>query len=89
MSEEQQPVSNQEARAAMECLDRFLMQRETNDRDMKVHLRYKAIVQRMTSQKFKQSTLEQLFGTTTHPDRESGTLAIDDEIQKYLSTIFQ
>ena len=47
-----EPVTNAEARTAMEVLNRFVMQKETNDRDMNIHRQYKNIMQRMTSQKF-------------------------------------
>ena len=42
-------------------LSRLVMQNETNDRDMHLHLQYKNIIHKMTSQNFKQSTIQNFF----------------------------
>ena len=39
----------------------IVIQNETNDRDMHLHLQYKNIIHKMTSQNFKQSTIQNFF----------------------------
>ena len=58
-----QPVSNEQARDAMDCLNRFLMQREVNERDQSIHYQFKAMVNRMTvmNPNLKQSEMTTFF----------------------------
>ena len=48
----------------MEALNRFVMQKETSDRDMHIH----SITPSMTSQNFKQSTIQQFFMSQNNTD---------------------
>ena len=48
-------------RRRKECLNRFLMQREMNERDQSVHVAFKSIMQHMTTENMKQITLVDLL----------------------------
>ena len=55
------PVSVAEARAAIECLNQFVLETDTEDREMNLHLQYKTFIQSKTDQKLKQCTIDRFF----------------------------
>ena len=55
------PVKCDEADAAIEVLNRFLMETDTDDKQLSLHNQYKTLIKSKTSQKQKQSTIERFF----------------------------
>ena len=55
------PVTCDEAKAAFEILNRFILETDTNDKESSLHFQYKTMIQTKTSQKLKQVTLDRFF----------------------------
>ena len=54
-------MTSVEARAAMECLNRYFLENDTNDKDMKLHFQYKSVVQSKTEPKLRQGTIDRFL----------------------------
>ena len=55
------PVTCDEAKAAFDILNRFILETDTNDKESSLHFQYKRLIQTKTSQKLRQVTLERFF----------------------------
>ena len=52
------PVTCDEAKAAFDILNRFIMETDTNDKESSLHFQYKRLIQTKTSQKLRQVTVD-------------------------------
>ena len=55
------PVTCDEAKAALDVLNRFLMETDTHDSELRLHSQYRKVIQSKTNQKLRQVTLERFF----------------------------
>ena len=72
------PVTCDEAKAALDVLNRFLMETDTHDSELRLHSQYRKVIQSKTNQKLRQVTLERFFLNDLHKggdgsDRIGGT----------------
>ena len=55
------PVTCDEAKAAFDILNRFILETDTNDKESSLHFQYKMLILTKTSQKLRQVTHERFF----------------------------
>ena len=63
------PVTCDEAKAALDVLNRFLMETDTHDSELRLHSQYRKVIQSKTNQKLRQVTLERFFKWSTQGRR--------------------
>ena len=61
------PVTTDEAKAAMEVLNRFILETETQENEMNLHLQYKSWIKTRTIQKLRQGTIHRCLIDADEP----------------------